>query len=376
MSRESSWSDCSSWPFSRATAAWLASVSSRRRSSGSKCVPSPSRLMMVSAPMTPALADERADHRLADGVRIASSSRGPVWALKARPSREIRERSGSSISTVHRDHRLGPVGRAGRAPQGRRERSGRGRAGARRARRGTSGGRGRAARRWPSRAPARSAGAGSTRRGARAARASRAPRCRPGRRGTRSPVGTASRTIERTSTQRTVTASIARLVLAIATISLKLSISGQLPELRRAAGQRDRRGDERRLERAGGPGRGERGQPLLRTRRHGRRRDGVEDGQGDDGGQAELGEVERALDARLAVIREEGEAGPDEAGREVLGRRQEEQPDDARQLAQRERVALAQEVDLDDVGLAEVERPGPRGATGSRTASAARSGSG
>ena len=134
---------------------------------------------------------------------------------------------------------------------------------------------------------------------------------------------------------------------------------GQLPELRRAAGQRDRRRDERRLERAGGAGRGERGQPLARTRRA---RTGVamawKIDQGDDGGQAELGEVERALDARLAVIGEEGEAGPEEAGGEVLGRRQEEQADDARQLAQRERVPLAQEVDLDDVGLAEVERQG------------------
>ena len=78
---------------------------------------------------------------------------------------------------------------------------------------------------------------------------------------------------------------------------------------------------------------------------------------------AELGEVERALDARLAVIGQERQTGPEEAGREVLGRRQEEQPDDARQLAQRERVAFAQEVDLDDVRLAEVEgqrREGPR----------------
>ena len=39
-------------------------------------------------------------------------------------------------------------------------------------------------------------------------------------------VGTASRTIERGSTQRTMTASVARLALAIATISLKLSICG------------------------------------------------------------------------------------------------------------------------------------------------------
>ena len=155
-----------------------------------------------------------------------------------------------------------------------------------------------------------------------------------------------------------MTASVARLALAIATISLKLSILGSCrncdappdseiavatsvassalvaPAAANAASH------------SCGPGGTDRG------------RDGVEDRQGDHGGQAELGEVERALDARLAVIGEEGQARPEEAGREVLGRRQEEQPDDARQLAQRERVAFAQEVDLDDVGLAEVERQG------------------
>ena len=72
----------------------------------------------------------------------------------------------------------------------------------------------------------------------------------------------------------------------------------------------------------------------------------------------ELGEVERALDARLVPIRDHRDAGADHQREQIVGRREEEQPEDGRQLAQREGMALAQEVDLDHPGLAEVEREG------------------
>ena len=187
MSRDSSCSDCSSCPFSRATAAWLATVSSRRRSSSSKRLPSPRRLMIVTAPNDPALADERADHRLPDRARDASvhagghASRGTPRARDAcataghrrrgRPgassSRARRRRRRSSGGPRHRpgreEHELHPL-RPEHLARVLEER-----------------------RRSPNRAPARSGGAGSIRRAARGARASRARRCRPDRRGRRWP---------------------------------------------------------------------------------------------------------------------------------------------------------------------------------------------
>ena len=155
-----------------------------------------------------------------------------------------------------------------------------------------------------------------------------------------------------------MTARVARLALAIATISLKLSIWGSrrncgappdseialatrvasralvAPAARNAANH------------SRGPG-GIAGVAMAWKidKRHDRR-------------EAELGDVERPLHARLLLVDEERQARPDEEGEQVLGRGQEEQAEDARQLAQRERMPLAQEMDLDDVRLAEVEREG------------------
>ena len=64
------------------------------------------------------------------------------------------------------------------------------------------------------------------------------------------------------------------------------------------------------------------------------------------------------LDARLVPVEQQRQPGPEDAGGDVLGRRQKEQEGDAGHLAQRERVPLAQEVDVDDVRLAEEERNG------------------
>ena len=75
MSRDSSASDCSSWPFSRATAAWLARVSSRRRSSSSKLVPSVRRLATVIEPISP--------DSVISGLTIAWRIGGPVRVRSA-----------------------------------------------------------------------------------------------------------------------------------------------------------------------------------------------------------------------------------------------------------------------------------------------------
>ena len=76
------------------------------------------------------------------------------------------------------------------------------------------------------------------------------------------------------------------------------------------------------------------------------------------------------LNARLTPdclsIQEQRQPGAEDAGSDVLGRWQQEQEGDARHLAQRERVPFAQEVDVDDVGLAEEERRRPPAATGCR----------
>ena len=86
--------------------------------------------------------------------------------------------------------------------------------------------------------------------------------------------------------------------------------------------------------------------------------DGMEDHQADDGSKAELGQVECPAHARLLPVKEQRQPGAENAGRDVFGRWQQEQEGDAGHLAQREGVPLAQEVDVDDVGLAEEEGHG------------------
>ena len=88
----------------------------------------------------------------------------------------------------------------------------------------------------------------------------------------------------------------------------------------------------------------------------------MEDDQGDDRSEAELGQVEGPLHARLLSVEEQrqpGARGRRPATYSVGGSRN--RNGDAGQLAQRERVPLAQEVDVDDVGLAEEERQAASG---------------
>ena len=85
---------------------------------------------------------------------------------------------------------------------------------------------------------------------------------------------------------------------------------------------------------------------------------GVDDRDRHDRRQAELGEVERQLDRTLAAVEEEGQRGADEAGGDERGRRDEEEPGDHRQLAHRERVRAATDVQVDDLRLGEIEAGG------------------
>ena len=82
---------------------------------------------------------------------------------------------------------------------------------------------------------------------------------------------------ERGSTHRTITARIARLLLAIATISLKLSIWGSFRNWGAPPGERDGRGDEQRLDGARGATDEEGGEPFARSGWCRVRRDRVED---------------------------------------------------------------------------------------------------
>ena len=156
----------------------------------------------------------------------------------------------------------------------------------------------------------------------------------------------------------TMTASNARLVLAIATMVLNRIISGSFvncgapPDSEMTVATRT----APRVAVA----------PLdanaaIQSRGHqlvARFGDRVEDREPDDRADPDLGDVVGALDAGLVAIEQQRGAGTDHVREHVVGRGQEEEAHDAGQLAQRERVALPQEVDDDDVRLAEVEAQG------------------
>ena len=156
-----------------------------------------------------------------------------------------------------------------------------------------------------------------------------------------------------------MTASSARLVLAIATMLLKRSISGsfvncgappdsEMTVATRTAPRAARRAARRRTRRPSRAG------PRVVARLG----DGVEDGQAHDRADPDLGDVVGALDPGLVAVEQERCAGPDDVGEHVVGRAQEEQAHDPGQLAQREGVPFPQEMDDDDVRLAQVEAKG------------------
>ena len=101
--------------------------------------------------------------------------------------------------------------------------------------------------------------------------------------------------------------------------------------------------------------RGERGEPVDRVRRPGERTDRPEDRQLTTAMNAELARLKPTLSRRLARDEDEGHARSDEQRQQVVVRGHEEEPDDGRELAQRERMALAPEVDVDDLRLGQEE---------------------
>ena len=76
--------------------------------------------------------------------------------------------------------------------------------------------------------------------------------------------------------------------------------------------------------------------------------------------EGEVAEVERQLDQRLAAQRSQTGRRADDVADDEIDRRGEDQPDDERDLAQRERVRLAPELEVNDVGLGEIEADGQR----------------
>jgi hypothetical protein len=129
----------------------------------------------------------------------------------------------------------------------------------------------------------------------------------------------------------------------------------QLLVLRGAPGHRDRRGDGQRAEDGGTRRGGECGRPVGRVRHAVRGLEQVEHRQRGGRGEREVGQVERQLERRLAVDEQRG-AGPHQHGQEVVVRGEQEIADDGGELAQRERVLLAPEMDVDDLQLGREER--------------------
>jgi hypothetical protein len=83
--------------------------------------------------------------------------------------------------------------------------------------------------------------------------------------------------------------------------------------------------------------------------------DGMEDHHRDRRRQRELRHVEDELGRALPTHEEQSSSGTDELGAQELGGREQVQPEHEPDLAERDRVRLAPELDMDDVGLGEIE---------------------
>ena len=130
-----------------------------------------------------------------------------------------------------------------------------------------------------------------------------------------------------------VTARSARLVLAIATRRAELDHLGQLLVLRRAARERDGGRDRDRAEHRAGEGRDERDDPHPELVGVDEVDADVEDGQRHGRRGHEVDQVECHLERRLARPDERNE-GPGHESQQVVGRRECEQSDHRRELAQ------------------------------------------
>ena len=75
-------------------------------------------------------------------------------------------------------------------------------------------------------------------------------------------------------------------------------------------------------------------------------------------GERELGDVEDELDRRQLAVEQQHHDGPDQAGEHEVHRRGEQQAEDERQVAERERVGAAAEVQVDHAALGGEEAQG------------------
>ena len=157
------------------------------------------------------------------------------------------------------------------------------------------------------------------------------------------------------SSHRSVTASTARLVLASATRPPNWIISGSL----RYCGAPPDREITVAMETAANTVVGERGDEgrdrLPGSRHPGGGREAVEERDREHRDAREVREVERELDGRGAIVEQHRRGRSDHDREQVVTWAEQEQADDRRDLAQRERVRLASEVDLDDLDLGEVD---------------------
>ena len=138
---------------------------------------------------------------------------------------------------------------------------------------------------------------------------------------------------------------------------------GQLLELGCPARDRDDGRDREGAHEGCSEGRRERGKPVDEMRLTAHIADRVEHRQLDHRDEREVGQVEHDLLDPLAAADHECDRRADEQRYHVVERRQEEEADDCRELAEGEGVGLAAEMDLDDLELGGGERDrqdGPR----------------
>ena len=128
-----------------------------------------------------------------------------------------------------------------------------------------------------------------------------------------------------------------------------------------ALGDRDRAGDQQHGDEGGDLGREQRVQPHRGAEAVGGGGQHVEDDHREAGGERELRDVEDDLDGRQAAVDEQHHDRADEPGDDEVDRGREQQAEDERQVAERERVGAAAEVQVHHAALGgeEAQREAP-----------------
>ena len=128
------------------------------------------------------------------------------------------------------------------------------------------------------------------------------------------------------------------------------------PRLERALRERDREADrDHRQETAEQRG-GHHRNPDVRPDLLGSRRDRVDDQQPQASRERELGQVEDQLDRRQAAVEQKRQPGADQDGGHQVPGAGEDEAEDERDVAQRERVGAAAKVQVHDGALGDQER--------------------